>query len=245
MKKAISLVELVFAIVIIGVGVAALPFMGASNTKANIQTILSEVVLSSRAFVDDLLVEPWNSTLAEGYTNEAGTSSFAGILKAENDDPRFSTKTDADGKQVLDTDKYFFTRLLAKSEPTPGITEPVSAKDIGNLCGSGLNCQNNVTRKITERFDDTIAAEIKELTKDKTLSKNALAFEIKASVNYINIDETKTGNKITATFDPSKTSGGTTNALMITSDARGEKGKLTDDVDMIVLRAFSFNIGSE
>ena len=58
MKGAFSLIELLLAIVVVGVAVAALPFIAISTGKANVQAVVSEVVTSSRIFIDDILSEP-------------------------------------------------------------------------------------------------------------------------------------------------------------------------------------------
>ena len=72
MKRAISLIELILAIVIVGIGVTALPTIAFVSSKGNTQTVLSEVATSTRIFMDDILLEPHNSALAEGFTGENG-----------------------------------------------------------------------------------------------------------------------------------------------------------------------------
>lgn len=96
MKRAFSLIELLLAIVVVGVAVAALPFMATSTGKANAQAVVSEVVTSSRIFIDDILSEPWNSAITNGFTDSSGAVLYSGILQAESDDVRF-----ADTKKTL------------------------------------------------------------------------------------------------------------------------------------------------
>ena len=88
MKGAFSLIELLLAIVVVGVAVAALPFIAISTGKANAQAVVSEVVTSSRIFIDDILSEPWNSAIANGFISDNGAVLYSGILNTQSDDAR-------------------------------------------------------------------------------------------------------------------------------------------------------------
>lgn len=218
MKGAFSLIELLLAIVVVGVAVAALPFIAISTGKANAQAVVSEVVTSSRIFIDDILSEPWNSAIADGFTDSSGAVMYSGILKVQSGDVRF----DAD-----DTKKYFH-RTLAKNKDdnatqAAGITS----------CSSGINCKNGAKAELR-------VAEGKDF-------KNAFEFDIKAEVKFISIDdETRTGNKITVTFDDTKTATGTSNAMIVSATATGKNdGDIIEGVSQIKLNGFAFNIGTE
>lgn len=213
MKRAFSLIELLLAIVIVGIAVAALPFMATSTGKANAQAVVSEVVTSSRIFIDDILSEPWNSAITNGFTDSSGAVLYSGILQAESSDPRFGTGT-----------KKYFSRTLAKDKDGKAIK---AAKV--ESCGSGINCKDKEAK---------ISANGKE-------SKNALDFHITAEVKFINITENKVGKKITATFN-NTAAAGTTNAILVSATATGERGgNIIDDVNEIKLNGFAFNIGTE
>ncbi|MCI6695170.1 MAG: type II secretion system GspH family protein [Campylobacter sp.] len=217
MKRAFSLIELLLAIVIVGVAVAALPFMATSTGKANAQAVVSEVVTSSRIFIDDILSEPWNSAITNGFTDISGAVLYSGILQAESSDPRFGT-----GR------KKYFSRTLAKDKDGRAI----QAARLGSSCDSrsGINCKNEVETKISANGKE---------------SKNALDFHIKAEVKFINITENKTDKKITATFN-NTAAAGTTNAILVSTTATGEGGgNIIDDVNEIRLNGFAFNIGTE
>ena len=134
MKKAVSLIELLLAIVIVGIGVAALPYISITSTKGNAQTILSEVISSSRIYIDDILLQPWNSALATGFIDNSGAKVYSGILKTEaTKDARFEsldgkrdkdttadasaqtdTKTDVDASAESSAKKIFLYNLLFK-----------------------------------------------------------------------------------------------------------------------------------
>ncbi|MDD6162455.1 MAG: type II secretion system protein [Campylobacteraceae bacterium] len=214
MKRAFSLIELLLAIVIVGVAVAALPFMATSTGKANAQAVVSEVVTSSRIFIDNILSEPWNSAITNGFTDSSGAVLYSGILQAESSDPRF-----------VNTKKYF-RRTLAKDKDGRAI----EAARVGLSCSSGINCKNGTNSRLR--------AEGKS-------SKNALDVDIRAEVKFIDITETKNGNKITATFNDTAAAG-TSNAILVSTTATGkEGGNIIDDVDQIKLNGFAFNIGTE
>ena len=156
MKRAFSLIELLLAIVVVGVAVAALPFIATSTGKANAQAVVSEVVTSSRIFIDDILSEPWNSAITNGFVNSSGAVMYSGILFAENGDARFSN---------TNTKKYF-SRTLARDKDGA----PIKAARV-QLCNSGINCKNNTNSDLKagdkNAFDVDIIAEVKFINIDE------------------------------------------------------------------------------
>ena len=213
MKGAFSLIELLLAIVVVGVAVAALPFIAISTGKANVQAVVSEVVTSSRIFIDDILSEPWNSAIADGFTDSSGAVMYSGILDAQSGDVRF-----------VDSTKKYFSRTLARAKDGTAI----KAAEV-KPCNSGINCKDKAVAKISKG------------------SKNAFDFDITAEVKFININETTTGTKITATFsDTATTTDPTTNAILVSATATGKDGgDIIEGVNQIKLNGFAFNIGTE
>ena len=211
MKGAFSLIELLLAIVVVGVAVAALPFIAISTGKANVQAVVSEVVTSSRIFIDDILSEPWNSAIADGFTDSSGAVMYSGILDAQSGDARFAADT-----------KKYFSRTLARAKDGTAI----EAAGVGS-CNSGINCKDKAVAKISKG------------------SKNAFDFDITAEVKFININETTTGTKITATFSDTAATG-TSNAMLVSATATGKDGgDIIEGVSQIKLNGFAFNIGTE
>ena len=100
-------------------------------------------------------------------------------------------------------------------------------------CNSGINCKNGATAELR-------TAEGKDF-------KNAFEFDITAEVKFLNIDdETRTGNKITVTFDDTKTTTDPSNAMIVSATATGKnKGDIVEGVNQIKLNGFAFNIGTE
>ena len=217
MKRAFSLIELLLAIVIVGVAVAALPFIAISTGKANAQAVVSEVVTSSRIFIDNILSEPCNSAITNGFTDRSGAVLYSGILQAESDDVRFAGT------------KKHFRRTLARDKDGRAI-KAAKVAAVGLSCSSGINCKNKTNARLR--------AEGKS-------SKNAFDVDITAEVKFISITETKNGNKITATFN-NTAAADTTNAILVSTTATGkDKGNIIDDVNEIRLNGFAFNIGTE
>lgn len=156
MKGAFSLIELLLAIVVVGVAVAALPFIAISTGKANAQAVVSEVVTSSRIFIDDILSEPWNSAIADGFTASSGAVMYSGILDAQSGDARFGA----------DDTKKQFRRTLARNKDGTAI----KAAEVKS-CSSGINCKDKAEAKISKgsknAFDFNIKAEVKFITIDE------------------------------------------------------------------------------
>ena len=221
MKRAFSLIELLLAIVIVGIAVSALPFIANSTGKANAQAVVSEVVTTSRIFIDDILSEPWNSAITNGFVNSNGAVLYSGILNAQRGDARFAGT------------KKYFSRTLARDRNGA----PINAAVVG-LCDSGINCKNGTV----SRLRAVVGPERK--------SKNSFNVDIRAQVRFINIAEETDGDgkKITATFNDRAVAadGTTTNAILVSATATGEgESNIIDDVDQIRLNGFAFNIGTE
>lgn len=221
MKGAFSLIELLLAIVVVGVAVAALPFIAISTGKANAQAVVSEVVTSSRIFIDDILSEPWNSAIADGFTDSSGAVMYSGILDAQSGDARF-----------VDSTKKYFSRTLARAKEAKDDKDIKKAAGVGS-CNSGINCKDKAVAKISKG------------------AKNAFDFDITAEVKFIRIDEKpddKNDKKIIATFSDTAVAaaGTTTNAMLVSATATGkDKGDIIEGVKEIKLNGFAFNIGTE
>ena len=215
MKGAFSLIELLLAIVIVGVAVAALPFIAISTGKANVQAVVSEVVTSSRIFIDDILSEPWNSAIADGFTDSSGAVMYSGILDAQSGDPRF-----------VDSTKKYFSRTLARAKDGTAI----KAAEVKS-CNSGINCKNTVVAKISKgsknAFDFDITAEVKFIN---------IAEETDGTTG---IKITATFSDTATTTDTTNAM-----LVSATATGKGG-GDIIEGVKEIKLNGFAFNIGTE
>ena len=215
MKGAFSLIELLLAIVVVGVAVAALPFIAISTGKANVQAVVSEVVTSSRIFIDDILSEPWNSAIADGFTDSSGAVMYSGILDAQSGDARF-----------VDSTKKYFSRTLARAKDGTAI----KAAEVKS-CNSGINCKDKAVAKISKgsknAFDFDITAEVKFIN---------IAEETDGTTG---IKITATFSDTATTTDT------TNAMLVSATATGKDKGDIIDGVKKIKLNGFAFNIGTE
>ena len=215
MKGAFSLIELLLAIVVVGVAVAALPFIAISTGKANAQAVVSEVVTSSRIFIDDILSEPWNSAIADGFTDSSGAVMYSGILDAQSGDARF-----------VDSTKKYFSRTLARDKDGTAI----KAAGVGS-CNSGINCKNGAVAELSKgaknAFDFDITAEVKFIN---------IAEETDGTTG---IKITATFSDTATTTDT------TNAMLVSATATGKDKGDIIDGVKQIKLNGFAFNIGTE
>ena len=215
MKGAFSLIELLLAIVVVGVAVAALPFIAISTGKANVQAVVSEVVTSSRIFIDDILSEPWNSAIADGFTDSSGAVMYSGILDAQSGDARF-----------VDSTKKYFSRTLARAKDGTAI----KAAEVKS-CNSGINCKDKAVAKISKgaknAFDFDITAEVKFIN---------IAEETDGTTG---IKITATFSDTATTTDT------TNAMLVSATATGKDKGDIIDGVKQIKLNGFAFNIGTE
>ena len=220
MKRAFSLIELLLAIVIVGIAVSALPFIANSTGKANAQAVVSEVVTTSRIFIDDILSEPWNSAITNGFVNSDGAVLYSGILNTQSDDARFAAGT-----------KKYFRRTLARGRDGRAI----EAARVGS-CGSGINCKNGTNSGLSANG------------KESKNSFNVNITAAVRFINIADKPDDENSKKIIATFSVSDTDTTTdpTNAILVSATATGEGGgNIIDDVDQIRLNGFAFNIGTE
>lgn len=217
MKGAFSLIELLLAIVVVGVAVAALPFIAISTGKANAQAVVSEVVTSSRIFIDDILSEPWNSAIAGGFTDSSGAVMYSGILDAQSVDSRFGT----------DDTKKQFRRTLARAKDGTAI----KAAEVKS-CNSGINCKDEAVAKISKgsknAFDFNIRAEVKFINIEEPPGKPGKKITVTFNDTAV------------------AAAGTTTNAILVSATATREGGgDIIEGVNQIKLNGFAFNIGTE
>lgn len=236
MKKAISLLELLLAIIVVGIGASAIPPIVMATTKANEQTILSEVVTSTRIMIDELLLEPYNSVLANGFTGKSGATLYTGIVKTVDcgDDVSCDNKDRRFNKNAT---QYFSRSLAVNSDGNFVKAENLTSKSgEANTPGSanyalGLNNRKNaVTRSI-----DTGAGK-KSLIKFKSLAK-ASFLEITGGADN--------KSDINVTFDLSKTSDAAKNVMVVDVNSSFDNNSKIGGVENVILYGFAFNISEE
>lgn len=237
MKKAISLLELLLAIIVVGIGASAIPPIVMATTKANEQTILSEVVTSTRIMVDELLLEPYNSVLANGFTGKSGATLYTGIVKTVDcaDDASCDSKDRRFNKNVT----QYFSRSLAVNSSG----EFVKAENLTSKSGAantpssanyalGLNNRKNAVKRSIDA-----GADKKSLIKFNSLAK-ARFLEI--------IGDADNKSELNVTFDLSKANGDTPkNVMVVDVNSSFDNNSKIGGVENVILYGFAFNISEE
>lgn len=235
MKKAISLLELLLAIIVVGIGASAIPPIVMATTKANEQTILSEVVTSTRIMIDELLLEPYNSVLANGFTGKSGATLYTGIVKTENCNDDANCKDRRFNKAVT---QYFSRSLAVNSDGDFVKAENLAGKSgAENTPGSanyalGLNNRKNAVK----RSIDTGAGK-----------KSLIKFNSSAKASFLEITGDTADNKsdINVTFDLSKTSDTAKNVMVVDVNSSFDNNSKIGGIENVILYGFAFNISEE
>ncbi len=237
MKKAISLLELLLAIIVVGIGASAIPPIVMATTKANEQTILSEVVTSTRIMIDELLLEPYNSVLANGFTGKSGATLYTGIVKTV--DCADDASCDSKDRRFNKTATQYFSRSLAVNSDGDFVKAENLASKSGNenTPGSanyalGLNNRKNAV----ERSIDT-----------GTGNRNLIKFKSLAKARFLEITgDADNTSDINVTFDLSKANGDTPkNVMVVGVNSSFDNNSKIGGVENVILYGFAFNISEE
>ena len=235
MKKAISLLELLLAIIVVGIGASAIPPIVMATTKANEQTILSEVVTSTRIMIDELLLEPYNSVLANGFTGKSGATLYTGIVKTV--DCADDASCDSKDRRFNKTATQYFSRSLAVNSSGDFVKAENLASKSGNenTPGSanyalGLNNRKNAV----ERSIDT-----------GTGNRNLIKFKSLAKARFLDITADNKSD-INVTFDLSKANDDTPkNVMVVDVNSSFDNNSKIGGVENVILYGFAFNISEE
>lgn len=235
MKKAISLLELLLAIIVVGIGASAIPPIVMATTKANEQTILSEVVTSTRIMIDELLLEPYNSVLANGFTGKSGATLYTGIVKTETCTDDATCKD----RRFNKTATQYFSRSLAvnsdgdfvKAENLAGKSGAENTPGSANYALGLNNRKSAVTREIDAGADK------KSLIKFKSLAK----------ARFLDITgDADNKSDINVTFDLSKANGDAAkNVMVVDVNSSFDNNSKIGGVENVILYGFAFNISEE
>lgn len=237
MKKAISLLELLLAIIVVGIGASAIPPIVMATTKANEQTILSEVVTSTRIMVDELLLEPYNSVLANGFTGKSGATLYTGIVKTVDcaDDASCDSKDRRFNKNVT----QYFSRSLAVNSSGEFVKAENLTSESGaaNTPGSanyalGLNNRKNAVKRSIDAGAD---------------KKSLIKFNSLAKARFLDITgDADNKSELNVTFDLSKANGDAAkNVMVVDVNSSFDNNSKIGGVENVILYGFAFNISEE
>ena len=235
MRKAIAMIELIFAIVIMGIVMMSAPMLISTSTKSGYVALQQESIAAVSTEIGMILTHHWD----DANTDE---NRSAPILLT-NGDSGLNESTYADGNANgvrAGTDKYskrnFITstgeRLSASTVlGTDAATDPNGNDDIDDFIGTDVGALNNVETKSTEEGD--------YIDRNITFTTNVTYMNDSPTVGTTYVGS---GNSLTLDFN-------TTAAPSTTNIKRVSvilKTTLTDEemAKEIILQAFSCNIGT-
>ena len=213
MRKAASMLELVIAIVVMGIAVMTLPLILTQSQNSNALALQQEVILATKTKLGYILAYEWD---ANSYDANASVSRVLNTTNSASADSDFNATTtrrighvSADNRRRLRDDM---------ASPTPS-----GSASWGNAALLDMDDFHNKVEHTT-----VVAADMDYV----------FNLELNSSVTYINDSALYTNQDINFTFDASSTPANPTNIKMITVRTKDTSNNVN-----IVLRAFASNIG--
>jgi len=232
MRKAIALIELVFAIVIIGITLLAVPNLIATTTKSSSQAITQEAIANAASHIDMIMSQFWdeNATIPK-YNNP--------VLKVSNGMPELSETNTSFG--------FKYARRV-------GSTLSSSRRFAIDMNGSILTANNTLSKEEAvgtnpDDVDDFNNAtynliDSKEYTTAEMGDYKDLNITLKTKIKYIY--EAPTSSTFNTTIVKFDNPFSTTKVKPNSTNIKSIEVTLTSSNDnkKVILRAFSCNIGS-
>lgn len=213
MRKAASMLELVIAIVVMGIAVMTLPLILTQSQNSNALALQQEVILATKTKLGYILAYEWD---ANSYDANASVSRVLNTTNSASADSDFNATTtrrighvSADNRRRLRDDM---------ASPTPS-----GSASWGNAALLDMDDFHNKVEHTT-----VVAADMDYV----------FNLELNSSVTYINDSALYTNQDINFTFDASSTPANPTNIKMITVRTKDTSNNVN-----IILRAFASNIG--
>ncbi len=229
MRKAIALIELLFAMVIIAITLLAVPNLLSKTSKSANSAIDQEAISNASSYLDLILSSYWDENATEAKLKNP-------ILKVQKEDSALS-EYNSSGRRV-GIPKTSSRKFSLESNGTRyNATSPnFFGLDFNDSEPDDIDDFNGRTVTLTKTSEATTVADGDY--KDKSIS-------IATSINYIDDNSTPSGySSHTLSFSNPFTSISTTQstnikAITLTLTSTNDSSK------KIVLKAFSCNIGSQ
>ena len=248
MKKGVSLIELVFAIVIIGIAAMSFPLI-LTQTSNNIRIALQqEAILNAKAHASIILSHPWDENTVDPSTGRlmvldtTGTKANNAFNDVGTDLPRRAGHIDDfSGRRA------FRTQIAKVLQPTGGIS--IEGEPIGDLIDKIVPVVPTVPNSgewgaaatIVRDDVDDFNGFASNLVVTPDVLDFILNFTLSSNVMYVTdspIGAAAYGNTNINFNFATADAGGTTNIKMIQVTA----ASVADNIN-VVLRAYSSNIG--
>ena len=233
MKKGSSLIEIIFAIVIISISMMSVPMILKQNTKSGESAIMQEAILATSTKMGNILSYSWDKNSYDAKNGilrtvdvKNGDSHLARSNESNNSNLRMGNIFFTIGRKFFDCNNFMGMINFNKNKSNcNGITYPDTT----------VNHKNKVSINDFHNETVTISGGGSYDYKDSNLSIKSAIYYIPDSANY---DDTNIHFTFTTPTNTPITSDKSTNIKMIVTTANSPmlKRKLT-------LRAYEANIG--
>lgn len=214
MRRATSMIELVIAIVVMGIAVMSLPLILTQSQNSNAMALQQEVILATKTKIGYLLSYEWD---ANSYDTITGVSRVLNTTASANADSDFNTTGIRRlGHVIGDNRRRLRDDLAAPTTDGSAGWSNAALQDIDDFDGKDENT--------------TIASDTMDYIFN--LQLRPTVNYVSDTANYINQQD------INFTFNANTTFTNPTNIKMITVQSRDASNNVN-----IILRAFASNIG--
>lgn len=213
MRKAASMLELVIAIVVMGIAVMSLPLILTQSQNSNAIALQQEVILATKTKLGYILAYEWD---ANSYDATASVSRVLDTTNSASADSDFNTTSTRRIGHILTDNR----RRLRDDMASPSLSGSTAWGNTGLL---DIDDFHNKIENTT-----VVAADMDYI----------FNLELNSTVSYVNDSATYTNQDINFTFDASSTPANPTNIKMITVRTKDTSNNVN-----IILRAFASNIG--
>lgn len=237
MKKAFTLIELVFAIVIIGIAVVAMPLLLLQSQRGNIFSLQQEAINTAQTKIATIAGSLWDQHV---MTNAQEASIRAGTLVEPNEYILNTRNTSADNEFNLISD---FNATLSIDQRRGfvlghgrGIHPEARTPRASTAFGSALIVANQYWA-IEDYHGDTDNISVTADNADMVLD-----FNVSTNVRYVSDSTNYATRNVNFNLGTVSTTG-TTNIKLVEVGARNAITDSASDSINLVLRYYSFNIG--
>ncbi len=215
MRKAASMLELVIAIVVMGIAVSALPLILTQSQNSNALALQQEAIMATKAKISYILAYEWD---ANSYDENASVSRVLNTNSSSDASIAFNAVDESNTRRKGHV-------LADKRRRMYDIGHPKRNTNFGNHGWSDIDDFNGKDENMSiSAIDDYI-----------------FQINLHSDVSYFDDGEMDTidydSNETTFVFDSNRTKNNPTNIKMITVQTTGENGI------NITMRAYASNIG--
>lgn len=214
-RKAVAMIELIFAIVVMGIAMLAIPMITTQSNKAVESAMMQESISTAASQIQMIMARQWDQSDVDVLTGPCP------ILKTQS--------VNFDNRGGLNSDTYARTNIITGVEID---ATPSADFDDGDGGLNDIDDYNGISTLLNSIVDSTTSAG-DYIDKDMNMT---------STVSYVS-DAMILGPATTFNYDPSgAVPAGTTNIKRISVTLKSDEPTFADKE--ITLNAFSCNIGT-